>query len=114
MCGENVEPRGDRRVCGEDVAPARGHERLPETELVPARELDGAFDDGECGVAFVDVAYLDVGVEALDDAPAANPQCDLLHEPDFGTAAVKLRGNAAIDRGVQRVIAVQQIELYAA
>ncbi len=74
------------------------------------RELARPLQHREGGVALVEMADLDLRVQRLHQAPAADAQHDLLHQPHLAAAAVQLAGDAAIGRAVHRVVAVQQIE----
>ena len=63
-------------------------------------------------MAFVDVADLRPWMQRLHDPPAADAEQDLLHQPRLGAASVELCRDAAIRRAVQKIVAVQQVELH--
>ena len=53
---------------------------------------------------------LDLGSERLDRSPAGDAQNDLLRDADFAPGVVELAGDAAVDRAVERVVGVEQVE----
>ena len=98
----------------EDIACACRPQRFPEIEIGFERQLAGAFDDRESGMAFVHMADLDFGMERFHHPPAADAEHNFLHQTKFGTAAVEFRGDAAIQRAVKRIIGVEQIQSHPA
>ena len=61
-------------------------------------------------MTFVHVADLDLGDERLDDPPARNAEDDLLQQADLCPGIVELAGDAAVDRAVERIVGIQQVE----
>ncbi len=109
---KRIETGRHRRVGGEDIAGARRPQRLPESQIRLDGEVTRPLDDGECRMSFVDVADLGIRMECLDDAPAADAKHDLLHQSCLASTAIELCRYAAVGRAVERIVAVQQIELH--
>ena len=73
----------------------------------------GALDDGQSRMAFVQVADFGIGRDRFDDAPAGDAEHQILQQPHLDARLVKPAGDAAIGRAVERVIAVEKVELHA-
>ncbi len=108
--GYGIEANGHGRVRGEDVARPRRPQGVPERHATIFHEAARAFQDDERSVPLVHVAHVDVEVHGLQGPPAADAQHELLHQPELRTSPVQLAGDAAIDRAVHRIIAVQQVQ----
>ena len=71
---EAIETRGHRGVRGEEI-PGPGHlER--HLKRLPGRfhEIQGSFQDGEGGVAFIQVAHFGIQSQRAQEPPAADAQ----------------------------------------
>jgi hypothetical protein len=55
------------------------------------------------------VTNVNLQIHRLERAPAADPEDDPLHEPQFVISTIQLAGDPTIDRAVHRVVAVEQI-----
>ncbi len=111
---EGVERDRDRRVRREHVAGASRPQGGEEVAVAACGEAARPLDRGKRRMSFVQVAHLDVEFERFEGPPAADAEHDLLHQPCLAVARVELRRDAAVERRVERVVAVEEIELHAA
>jgi len=109
-----VEPGSHRRMRGENVARPGGPQRFPKIEFGLHCQMARALNDRKRCVALIDMTNFDFGMEGLYHAPSADAEHDLLHQTDLGPASIEFCGYAAIRRTVERIVAVQQVELHPA
>jgi hypothetical protein len=57
---------------------------------------------------------VDVEAQRFEGAPAADAEHALLHQPRLPVAGVELGSDAAVERRVERVVAVEQVERHPA
>ncbi len=79
---------------------------------VVLHEVTRAFQDGQSGVAFVEVADLRRDAQRPEHPPAGDAQDHLLLQAHLRAAAVELAGDAAVGRAVGGVVGVEQVELH--
>ena len=108
---ETVESGRHGGVGGEQVAGAGGPQGLVEIHSVTAGVGADARQGGEGGVPLVEVAHLRFQIQGLQHPPAADAQDHLLEQTLLGPAAVQLGGDTPVHRAVDRVVAVQQVEI---
>ena len=65
-------------------------------------------------MSLVQVTHVDIQPEGFQRPPAADPEYDLLHQARLAVAGIELGGDAAIERRIERVVAVEQVERHAA
>ena len=75
-----------------------GGERLLEVDAVVLHVAAGPLEDGEGGVALVEMADLGLDAQRAQHPPAADAEDDLLLQPHLGAAAVELAGDAPVGR----------------
>ena len=82
----------------EQVARPGGGQRHLEGLARFLHETPGPLQDGERGVALVQMADLGPDAQAPKQPPAADAEHQLLLQPQFRSAAVQLAGDAAVGR----------------
>ena len=107
---ESIEPRLDRRVRGEHVAPSGGRQGFVQSASESLPKLAGAFEGDEGGVSLVQVADLGGQTHGPQKPPAADPERHLLEDSRLLVPAVKLRSDPAVRRRVFRVVGVQKVD----
>ena len=107
---ETVKTDGYRGMGGEEIACSRGGQRHFEGLSCGLHETARAFQHGERGMPFIQVAHFRFDPECGEQSPSADPKDQLLHEAHVWPAAIKLAGDPAIGWKVRGVIAVQQVE----
>ena len=106
---EAIETRGHGGMRGEEI-PSPGHlerhlKRLPRR----FHEIQGAFQCGEGGVAFIQMANFGIQSQRSQEPPAADAQHDLLGDAHLHPATIEFVGDAAHKGRVFRVVKIQQI-----
>src|SRR5208282_4300660 len=105
-----VEPGLYRGVGGEEISRACRPQCLPEREARAPHISSRPLENGEGGMALVQMADLDLGGERLDRPPACDPENDLLRDADFAPGIVKFACDAAVGWAVERVVGVEQVQ----
>src|ERR1017187_2402809 len=109
---ETVKTGGYCRVSGEEIPRTSCRQRHFEGLPGLFHEIPGTFQDGECGVAFIQMADLRLDPECAEQSPSADPEEQFLLEAQIRPAPVEFAGNPPINWEVRRIIAVQQVKLY--
>ncbi len=107
---EGVEPGRHGGVRREHVAGACGPQRLSKRRPVFMHEMTGSLDHQQRGVAFIQMADLDVQSERVDQPPSAHAENDFLQQANLRVAAVQRGRQSAVRRCVERIVAVEQIQ----
>ena len=94
--------------CPPDDLPGRGEVHPPGPDDRP-----DALQGQEGRVALVDMVDPGLQAQRLQRDHSADPQDDLLADPHVLVAAIQIRGDRPIRRGVLRVIRVQEVEAVA-
>src|SRR5579864_2156570 len=100
----------DRSMGRENVAGARRPERLSEQQPRPALERPCPLDHDKGGIPLVQVADLGLRRDRFDDAPAGDPENQLLEKSDLTASLVKPSGDATIGRAVERIVGIEKVE----
>ncbi len=108
LAREAVVAGGDRRVGGEDGHPGDLPGRLAEGEPFGFHQVAAHLQPGEGAVAFVEVEDRGVDPHRLDRPDAADPEEQLLADPDPGVAAIEPRGQRPVGLGVRVDLRVEQ------
>gem|GEM_PF-2602103 len=95
---------------GEDVAGPGGGESGVERLLAIVHEPAGPLEHGKGGVAFVEMADLGIQTEGSQQTPTDNAENVFLTQPQFGSAAVQLAGDARIRGRIGGIVGVEEIE----
>ncbi len=108
---KTVEAGFDRRVGGKKVPGSRGGEGHLEGDSPVLHVTTRPLQDGERGMALVEMADVGFDPQLAQQPPAADAQDHLLLQAYLGAAPVELAGYAAVGRTVQQVVGVEQVEL---
>src|SRR5208283_2366947 len=96
----------DWRVCREYVSRARAVQRGRKTLTCADHEAANSFQRGEGRMSLVKVADPAIDFELFQQPPSPDSKRDLLLQAQLRTAAIKLTGDPAIGRCVERVVAI--------
>ena len=109
---ESIEPGSHRRVRREQIARSR-HGQC-HVEGLPGfhHEVASPLQHGERRMPLVQMTDIRPAVERGEKPPPSDAQHHLLHQADVRSAAVQLAGDPSIRRRVDRVVAVEQVELH--
>ncbi len=102
---EAIKTGRHRRMGGEQITRARGRERHVEGLVVLDHECARALEYGKGRVTLIQMADLWLKTHSPEQSPSAQPEHQLLRQPQFLPAAVKFAGDAAMDRRVSRIVA---------
>ena len=61
-------------------------------------------------MTFIEMTDLRLDADRFQEPPTANAEDQFLFEPQFGTASVKLTGDATMSWKVRRIVAVKQVQ----